>query len=48
MACANSEKLNGLVEIIAGSKDFFVRKSTIMSFIMLNGTVGFGAYFFEC
>jgi hypothetical protein len=40
--CTNSAKLNGLVEIIAGSKELIVRKSTIISLIMFNGTVGFG------
>jgi hypothetical protein len=43
MVCTNSTKLNSLVEIIAGGKEFFVGKSTIISLIMFNGTVGFGA-----
>jgi hypothetical protein len=43
MVCTNSAKLNGLVEIIADGKEFFVRKLTIISLIMFNGTVGIGA-----
>jgi hypothetical protein len=43
MVCTNSVKLNGLVGIIAGGKEFFVRKSTLISLIMFNGTVSFGA-----
>jgi hypothetical protein len=35
MVCTNSAKLNGLVEIIAGGKEFIVRKLTIISLIML-------------
>jgi hypothetical protein len=42
MVCTNSAKLNGLVDITAGGKEFFVRKLTIISLIMFNGTVGFG------
>jgi hypothetical protein len=48
MVCTNSTKLNGLVEIIAGSKEFFVGTSTIISLIMFNGTISSGTYFFEC
>jgi hypothetical protein len=36
MVCTNSAKLNGLIEIIAGSKEFIVGKSTIISLIMFN------------
>jgi hypothetical protein len=43
MVCTNSAKLNGLIEIIAGGKEFIVRKSTIISLIMFNWTVSFGA-----
>jgi hypothetical protein len=43
MVCTNSAKLNGLGEIIAGGKEFIVRKLTIISLIMFDGTVGFGA-----
>jgi hypothetical protein len=44
MMCTNFSKLNGLVEIIAAGKEFFVvGKSTIISLIMFNRTDGFGA-----
>jgi hypothetical protein len=43
MVCTKSAKLNGLDEIFAGGKEFFVGKSTIISLIMFNGTVSFGA-----
>jgi hypothetical protein len=43
MVCTNFAKLNGFVEIIAGGKEFIVRKLTIISLVMLNWTVGFGA-----
>jgi hypothetical protein len=36
MMCTNSAKLNGLVEIIAGGKEFIVRNSRIVSLIMFN------------
>jgi hypothetical protein len=42
MVCTNSTKLSGLFEIIAGGKEFFVRKSTIVSLMMFNGTASFG------
>jgi hypothetical protein len=42
LVCINSAKLNGLIEIIAGGTEFIVRKSTIISLIMFNETVGFG------
>jgi hypothetical protein len=48
MVCTNLTKLNGLVEIIAGGKEFFVRKLTIISLILFNGTVSSGTQFFEC
>jgi hypothetical protein len=35
MVCTNSAKFNGLVEIIAGGKEFMVKKLTIISLIML-------------
>jgi hypothetical protein len=34
MVCTNSAKLNGLVEIIAGGKEFMFRKATIISLMM--------------
>jgi hypothetical protein len=43
IVCTSSTKLNDLVEIIAGGKEFIVRKSNIISLIMFNGTIGFGA-----
>jgi hypothetical protein len=43
MVCAKSAKLNGLVEIIASGKELIVRKLTIISLIMFNWTVSFGA-----
>ncbi len=48
MVCTNSKKLNDLVKIIAGGKEFFVQKLTIISLIMFNRTVSSGTYFFKC
>jgi hypothetical protein len=48
MVCTNSAKINGLVDIIAGGKEFFVGKLTINSLMMFNGTIGFGTSFFKC
>jgi hypothetical protein len=45
MVFTNSTKLNGLVEIIADGKEFFVRKLNIISLIMFYGTVSSGKYF---